>query len=133
MLKYKHFKEEHPSMFFRQIGMKALTIKVEAVADVLKMRIMVYSGVSGDFLTDLVLDREIRVSAGKVAILNELVKINNCSPQTAIRFVSPDENNGSKKMTTILNFKDQLKKAAQPLKRGIPELFEAAKKKQKSH
>lgn len=143
-LTYKHFKEKHPPLMFRHIMTKALAVKVaSAQANKVYMQIEVYSGMSGNFLTKLEVDREIRVSACKAAILNKLVKHNHCTPQTGLMFVDPADNNGSKKMTTILNFKDKPKpkakpkKAAQPaqpaqsLKDGTRRMFDGVKKNQK--
>jgi len=128
MLKYKHFKDNHPPLYFRHICKKALTVKVAAVKDKRDMEITIYSAITGDFMTKLVVDRQIRVSTCKSVILDKLIQLNSCTRQTGLIFVNPNDNNGHKKMTTILNFKDA---PAQPVKRGIPELFEGAKKKSK--
>ena len=116
MLKYKHFKEKHDELFFRQVRVKGLALKTFRSDDDKYFDLEVSSSLAGEVLIKIKVDKETRVSSCKAQIQNALVKANLCSHQTILLFTDTD-NNGRKKMLTVV-----------PLKRSGPDDEKTSKK-----
>lgn len=130
MLRYKHFKDKHDELLFRHVVVKALSLRAFRTDDPLFWELAVYSGFAGDLLVRVRIDRQIKIAACKTQILKALVKADNCTPQTILLLTDPNENNGRKKISSILdaNHPNGLLEQVSSKRSASPDVEKKAKK-----